>query len=48
METHPKPEEALCDGPNSLPLARIGELLEQLVAIDRIVKSRPLIEDSLT
>jgi enolase len=27
METHPKPDEALCDGPNSWPLALMGELL---------------------
>ena len=47
METHPKPEEALCDGPNSLPLARIGELLETLVALDRVVKSAPLLEQTL-
>jgi 2-dehydro-3-deoxyphosphooctonate aldolase (KDO 8-P synthase) len=46
METHPKPEEALCDGPNSLPLARIGELLETLVALDRVVKSAPLLENA--
>jgi 2-dehydro-3-deoxyphosphooctonate aldolase (KDO 8-P synthase) len=47
METHPHPEKALCDGPNSLPLNRIGELLETLVALDRAVKSRPLIENAL-
>lgn len=47
METHPKPEEALCDGPNSLPLAQISALLEQLVALDRIVKSSPLLEQQL-
>jgi 2-dehydro-3-deoxyphosphooctonate aldolase (KDO 8-P synthase) len=46
METHPKPEEALCDGPNSLPLARIGELLESLVALDRVVKAAPLLENA--
>ena len=44
METHPKPDEALCDGPNSLPLSRIEELLETLVALDRVVKSVPLLE----
>jgi 2-dehydro-3-deoxyphosphooctonate aldolase (KDO 8-P synthase) len=47
METHPEPEKALCDGPNSLPLARVEELLETLVALDRAVKSKPLIESSL-
>ena len=47
METHPKPDEALCDGPNSLPLNQIGGLLETLVQIDRLVKSKPLLETLL-
>jgi len=38
METHPDPEKALSDGPNSWPLARMGELLEMLVGLDRVVK----------
>jgi 2-dehydro-3-deoxyphosphooctonate aldolase (KDO 8-P synthase) len=44
METHPAPEQALSDGPNSWPLGRIRELLETLIAIDRTVKNRGLIE----
>ena len=47
METHPDPDSALCDGPNSLPLAKIGELLETLVELDRLVKKRPLLETAL-
>lgn len=47
METHPRPDEALCDGPNSWPLARAEELLTALVEIDRAVKSRPLAEQGL-
>lgn len=47
METHPDPDSALCDGPNSLPLAKIAELLETLVELDRLVKKRPLLEASL-
>ena len=47
METHPKPEEALSDGPNSWPLHRMKELLEVLLTIDRAVKSVPLIENTL-
>jgi len=43
METHPKPEEALSDGPNSWPLQRMGELLEVLSELDALVKSRPLL-----
>ena len=47
METHPKPDEALCDGPNSWPLHQARELLESLIALDRVVKSRPYAEDQL-
>ena len=38
METHPDPAKALSDGPNAVPLNRMKELLESLVAIDTIVK----------
>ncbi|WP_376693559.1 3-deoxy-8-phosphooctulonate synthase [Wenzhouxiangella sp. EGI_FJ10409] len=41
-ETHPNPDEALCDGPNSMYLSDMEALLEQLVAIDRVVKQSPL------
>ena len=41
METHPDPDQALSDGPNAWPLARMESLLETLVAIDRTVKSKP-------
>jgi len=47
METHPKPEEALSDGPNAWPLQRMRSLLEMLLEIDRVVKSAPFEEDSL-
>ncbi len=47
METHPKPEEALSDGPNSWPLARMQELLETLVKLDQAVKANSLIENTL-
>jgi len=47
METHPRPEEALSDGPNAWPLQRMRSLLETLVELDRTVKSRPFEEDSL-
>ena len=46
METHPRPDEALSDGPNAWPLDRVRELMEPLVAMDRLVKSRPLAEQS--
>ena len=38
METHPFPEKALSDGPNSWPLDKMKGLLEQLLAIDAVVK----------
>jgi 2-dehydro-3-deoxyphosphooctonate aldolase (KDO 8-P synthase) len=39
METHPDPAKALSDGPNAVPLNRMKELLESLLAIDTVVKS---------
>ena len=39
METHPCPEKALSDGPNSWPLDRMESLLTTLVALDRTVKA---------
>ena len=39
MEVHPDPEKALCDGPNSLSLDSLGELLMELKQIDAIVKA---------
>jgi 2-dehydro-3-deoxyphosphooctonate aldolase (KDO 8-P synthase) len=44
METHPRPDEALCDGPNSWPLALMKELLETLVELDRVVKKNGFVE----
>ncbi|HTM60286.1 MAG TPA: 3-deoxy-8-phosphooctulonate synthase [Burkholderiales bacterium] len=44
METHPKPDEALCDGPNSWPLGMMRELLETLAELDRTVKKKGFAE----
>ncbi|MBA4696997.1 MAG: 3-deoxy-8-phosphooctulonate synthase [Legionella sp.] len=38
METHPDPDKALSDGPNSWPLEQMKALLEELIAIDKVVK----------
>jgi len=38
METHPDPDKALCDGPNSWPLKHVEPLLKTLHALDRVVK----------
>ncbi len=35
METHPEPEKALCDGPNSIPLDEMQELLSTLKKIKK-------------
>ena len=47
METHPRPEEAQSDGPNSWPLAMMRPLLQQLKTLDEAVKSTPRLEDQL-
>ena len=47
METHPKPDEALCDGPNSWPLALMKELIETLAELDRIVKKNGFVENKV-
>ncbi len=39
-EVHEDPEKALCDGPNSLYLRDLKEMLEEVLAIDRVVKNR--------
>lgn len=47
FETHPDPEHAKSDGPNMVPLKRMKELLEEIKAIDALVKSRSYLEDSI-
>ena len=47
METHPNPEVALSDGPNSWPLGLMRDLLAALVEIDRLVKTQGLAESRL-
>ena len=37
IETHPDPETALCDGPNSMPLKDMEELLSTLIAVKQAV-----------
>ncbi len=44
METHPNPEKALSDGPNAWPMHLMKELLETLLEIDQVVKSKPFPE----
>jgi 2-dehydro-3-deoxyphosphooctonate aldolase (KDO 8-P synthase) len=44
METHPRPAEALSDGPNAWPLGRMESLLLSLRELDHVAKSRPFEE----
>ena len=45
METHPDPAHAMSDGPNAVPLKHMKALLEQLLALDRVIKAQPLLEN---
>ncbi|MFZ5487507.1 MAG: 3-deoxy-8-phosphooctulonate synthase [Burkholderiaceae bacterium] len=45
METHPKPAQALSDGPNAVPLAHMRALLETLLALDQVTKRQGFLED---
>ena len=38
IETHPNPGEAISDGPNMVPLAELGALLESCLAVWRAVR----------
>ena len=48
METHPDPANALSDGPNAVPLKHMRALLEQLLALDRVIKGQPLLENDFS
>ncbi len=45
METHPRPAEALSDGPNAWPLGRLESLLRTLQHIDQLVKAQDFPEN---
>ena len=38
LETHPDPSKALSDGPNTLPLKNLENLLKDLIAINRVAE----------
>jgi 2-dehydro-3-deoxyphosphooctonate aldolase (KDO 8-P synthase) len=42
METHQDPDKAPSDGPNMVPLKQLPELLETLLAFDRLAKANPV------
>ncbi|MDZ7871406.1 MAG: 3-deoxy-8-phosphooctulonate synthase [Rheinheimera sp.] len=39
IEAHPEPNQAKCDGPCALPLAKLEDYLQQMQALDQLVKS---------
>ena len=39
IEAHPDPNQAKCDGPCALPLAKLEDYLLQMKAVDDLVKS---------
>ena len=39
LEAHPEPDKALCDGPSALRLDKLKPFLEQMKAVDELVKS---------
>ena len=41
LEAHPHPDQARCDGPSALPLSQLEPFLNQVKAIDDLVKSLP-------
>ncbi len=47
METHPHPEQARSDGPNSWPLDRLPALLDTLIDLDAVVKRHGYAESDL-
>ncbi|MDC9715007.1 MAG: 3-deoxy-8-phosphooctulonate synthase [Gammaproteobacteria bacterium] len=47
METHPDPENAKSDGPNSMPINKVGELLKTLQDLDSITKKNGFLENRL-
>lgn len=44
LESHPNPNEALCDGPSALWLDKLEPFLQQIKAIDDLVKAFPVLE----
>ncbi|MED6320036.1 MAG: 3-deoxy-8-phosphooctulonate synthase [Pseudomonadota bacterium] len=48
LEAHPNPDEALCDGPCALPLAKLEPYLKQMKALDELVKGFDALDTSNT
>jgi len=48
METHPDPVQAMSDGPNAVPLARMKDLLSTLIELDCVTKKAGFLEFDFT
>ena len=46
IEAHPDPDQAKCDGPCALPLAKLEGYLSQMQQLDQLVKSFTLLDTS--
>ena len=46
LESHPDPDKARCDGPSALPMALLEPFLQQVKAIDEVVKALPTLSVS--
>lgn len=46
LEAHPNPDQAKCDGPSALPLSKLEGFLTQVMAVDQVVKSLPVLDTS--
>ncbi len=44
LEVHPDPDQARCDGPSALKLALLEPFLQQVKAIDEVVKALPVLD----
>ena len=44
LEAHQNPDQALCDGPSALPLSALKPFLQQMKAVDDLVKSLPALD----
>lgn len=47
IEAHPNPDQAKCDGPCALPLAKLESFLSQIKAVDELVKNFPALDTSI-
>ena len=44
IETHEDPDTAPSDGPNMIPLARMGEVIADLAAFHALARANPLLD----